>query len=642
MAIQVIEVKLKEGTDEAAFISEFDSVSEVTVKNTIPDIPTLLVMKIEESYLSTFRSHTSVEWADKLPQAFPSVTYPSVPSKYTQSAKKVDYGPYSASENGTDYIPYQFYLDSDLFQKSGNNKLGIANDYNSFDNSYTARTKYDEIDDLAGQIYSSNYTGKYVDIITIEAPDTFDANSGKQDSHPDFDDPDNTGNTRCVPKNWYQCEGTQNNQVTSNSMFSSHAMGVLSVCGGVNCGYAKKSKLYATYLESSVSTTGDTLTEICQAIIYFHNNKGTNGTTGLKDPTVVIGEFQYLQDTYQGIKITDITAVTDPTGGTTNRPGGGWGSDLTPFTSRNIFPYRVQDPDDDSWHWMVTFPAQYQYSSVKTAIDSLYDNGITFITAAGNNGGTYVKENDPRWNGTYCTVASGSDNYNIRYTSNNQGNVSSPSSTSTTTWYPFMATGPHGLAKGIDVAAGQNSETHPMLDAYTNRGPGIDIIGRGAATHSASPGSTTYADGNKWDTFSGTSCAAPTVVGKAACMMEEYYTLNGAWPTPTQVKNMLVTEARNGNNRALDPASTTWSNVPTAASTTIQSVNQKYYPIDSSLVRIAKNQSMNGSNQFAELAGTPPFYAFWNAKGHSREQTMHRRPTTGVMYPRPRNISNIE
>ena len=47
MSIQVIEVKLKEGTDEAAFISEFDSVSEVTVKNTIPDIPTLLVMKIE-------------------------------------------------------------------------------------------------------------------------------------------------------------------------------------------------------------------------------------------------------------------------------------------------------------------------------------------------------------------------------------------------------------------------------------------------------------------------------------------------------------------------------------------------------------------------------------------------------------------
>jgi len=641
MTVKIIEVKLKEGTDEKAFISEFDSVPEVTVKNTIPDIPTLLVMKIEESYLSTFQSHASVEWADKLPQAYPTVTYPSIPSKYTQSSKTVRVNPGSTGNNGTDYIPYQFYLDSDIFQKSGNNKLGVANDFNSYDNSYTPRSTYDEIIGLAGQSYSSNYTGKYVDIITIEAPDTFDSNSGKQDSHPDFDDPDNPGNTRCVPKNWYQCEGTRNNQVTSNSMFSDHSMGVLSVAGGVLCGYAKKSKLYATHLESSVSTEGDSLAEICQAIVYFHNNKSTNGTTGLKDPTIVIGEFQYLQDTYQGIKITDITAVTDPTGGTTNRPGSGWGSDLTPFTSRNIFPYRVQDPDDDSWHWMVTFPAQYQYSFIKTAIDSLYDNGIVFINAAGNNGGTFVKENDSRWNGTNCTVTSGSDNYNIRYTSNSQGNVSSPSSTSTTTWYPFMAAGPHGLAKGIDGAAGKNNETHPMLDAYSNRGPGIDIIGRGAYTHSASP-STTYADGNKWGMFSGTSCATPTVVGKAACMMEEYYTLNGAWPTPTQVKNMLITEARNGNNRALDPTSTTWSNVPTASSSVIQSINQTLYPLDSSLVRIAKNQSMNGGNLFAELAGTPPFYAFWNAKGHSREQSMHKRPTTGVMYPRPRNISNIE
>ena len=69
-------------------------------------------------------------------------------------------------------------------------------------------------------------------------------------------------------------------------------------------------------------------------------------------------------------------------GGTTNRPGGGWGSDFTPFTSRNIFPYRVQDPTDNSWHWMVTFPTQSQSSSVKTSMDSLYNNGIIFINAA--------------------------------------------------------------------------------------------------------------------------------------------------------------------------------------------------------------------------------------------------------------------
>ena len=64
---------------------------------------------------------------------------------------------------------------------------------------------------------------------------------------------------------------------------------------------------------------------------------------------------------------------------TTSVQAGVWGSDLTPFTSRNIFPYQVQDPDDSSWHWMVTFPDQSQSSYIKTAIDSLHTNGIIFI-----------------------------------------------------------------------------------------------------------------------------------------------------------------------------------------------------------------------------------------------------------------------
>ena len=143
------------------------------------------------------------------------------------------------------------------------------------------------------------------------------------------------------------------------------------------------------------------------------------------------------------------------------------------------------------------------------------------------------------------------------------------------------------MDKAIDVAAGQNSETHPMLDAYTTRGPGIDIVGRGAYTFTAYPEGTD-SNGYKWGNFSGTSCATPTVVGKAACMMEEYYTLNGAWPNFTQVKNMLQTEARNGNNRVLDPASTTWSNVPAASSSTIQSSSQMFYPVDASLLKIPK------------------------------------------------------
>ena len=42
-------------------------------------------------------------------------------------------------------------------------------------------------------------------------------------------------------------------------------------------------------------------------------------------------------------------------------------------------------------------------------------------------------------------------------------------------------------------------------------------------------------------------------------MMEEYYTLNGAWLSPSQ---KYVAQ---GANRVLDPASTRWSNVPAAS-----------------------------------------------------------------------------
>ena len=263
MAKLVVEVKIKDGVDEASFISEFDNIDEVSVKNTIPDIPTLLVMYIEESYLSTFQSHSSVVHAEHMPPAYPAITYPNIPSKFTLSNKTVSDYP-GSSFNGTNYIPYQFYLDTDIMQKP-NGKVGCANP------AYT-RSDYDDIDAYTNQSYSSNFTGKYVDIITIEAGSVSSSYAGDQDTHPDFDDPDNTGNTRCVPKNWYGCEGVRNNQVTSNSMLSDHGMGVLSAAGGLNCGFAKKSKLYATYLGGAFNVGGDTLTEICQAIVHFHNN----------------------------------------------------------------------------------------------------------------------------------------------------------------------------------------------------------------------------------------------------------------------------------------------------------------------------------------------------------------------------------
>ena len=95
----IVNVKLKDGVDQTSFVSEFDSVSEGSVRDLLPNIPTLVIFDVEESYLSTLQSNSSVEVAEEEPKAFPSVTYPSQPSAYTLSNKTVTYNIINASRD---------------------------------------------------------------------------------------------------------------------------------------------------------------------------------------------------------------------------------------------------------------------------------------------------------------------------------------------------------------------------------------------------------------------------------------------------------------------------------------------------------------------------------------------------------------
>ena len=204
-----------------------------------------------------------------------------------------------------------------------------------------------------------------------------------------------------------------------------------------------------------------------------------------------------------------------------DRPGVSWGTDFSAFVEEGIIPWKVSNPDTSQYEWCVVMPAQGTYDFLKIALNSAWSNGIICINAAGNNGGTFNKEGNEDDTSLEVDVS-----VPYSYTEISYNNANSTSTSSTAIWYPFRAFGPHGTDSNIDVAAGYNSEDYPGLDGYTNRGKGVDIIGLGANTWTANP-STTY--GNyKWGMFSGTSCATPTVVGKAACMMEEYFWYNGS------------------------------------------------------------------------------------------------------------------
>ena len=613
MAKVITDITLKDGTDEAAFITDVTSNSEVDLKNRMPNTPTIVVLKVEESYLDTLRSHSSVLDVDVPPTDIkPTVTYPPIPSKYTVTGRTVTgYVDNPSTFNGSIAISLQHYYETDLI---------VTDDY-------VGEHADDDDGNLANQTYSSNYTGKHVDIIIFESGSVEPAEHGGE-SHPEFDDPDNTGTSRCIRTDWPDLDDASNKQVTngSSSMWKYHAMKSASVAAGLAGGFAKKAKIRTVYISGD-----DTFVEVVDAVKGWHNAKSVNAATGLKDPTIMGTEFGYYTTYHDtAIKCEDIDSVTGPTLGTASRPGGGWGSDLTPFVDRNMIPFMMQDPTDASWHWVMTFPWQYQSSAHKIAIDGAVDAGIFYVSSYGNDGVVSCKEGQAEWSGGYCTTSGTTDQYSLDPTG---GSLTiTKGSTTTTTHYKFRSYSSPSLDKVCVVAARQASEIHPILDSYSGRGPGIDVIGSGVYTFCVgTSGDAVYQDGNRWGTFGGNSCAVPTVSGRAACMMEEYYVLNGVWPTPAQVLDMLKRESRHDIE---GQDSVNWSSVPAASDSTI--VPSKTYYVSSAHVKLKPGIEMD--IHLTDKAGTTAGFAFWNAKGFNREHTYKKRPLEGVLYPRPRKF----
>jgi hypothetical protein len=597
MPKKIIDVILNDGVNKQQFIDQFNN-DKVELWNIMESIDNLIVVNIDEDYITEFSNNSQIKNIDlRLFKPIPA----SLPDFFTTTKTITAVAP-STLLSGSNYMPMQFYLDTDIIYSS--QKLGSN----------------DPVSSLNNATYFNRWTGKNVDIVSLEVGPVDATLQGVHATHPDFSNLESPGTPRVIAKNWTDLEDASNNQISSNRVFSSHAMGVLSAAAGTVCGFAKKSNLYVAYL-----TAEDGEVECINAIISWHNSKPVNPTTGVKNPTIMIAEYQYLVDRSYGIKIDDINSITTPSG-TINRPGASWGVDLTPFTSRNIIPFRIQDPNTLNFEWCAVFPYPFQNTALKLALQAAWDAGIVNFNAAGNNGGVYVKDSDPRWNGTFCS-SNGSTitRYDISYSSTT---IVTATTTNETTAYPFRAYGPHGLDKSIDVAAGQNSETYQILDAYSNRGPGIDIVGLGENTWTAYPQST-YADGNRWGMFSGTSCATPTVVGKAACMMERYYFYNNQWPTNTQIKSILLSEAKSVVENV---DSTTWNNRP-AASTNYSVA--AFAGLTSYVNWIQNNfYSPNGGFRLGELAGTTTKRAFFNAQSFQRNQTQGKRPVSGAAYPR--------
>jgi len=284
-----------------------------------------------------------------------------------------------------------------------------------------------------------------------------------------------------------------------------HAIGTLSVSGGRIGGFAKKANLFPTYIaQFGRAKIG------LRTIIDWHKSKarnssvkygeGDNASQGVPNPTILIIEWHNTNQKTHFVPIEHIKSITHK-GVTTNRPTEGWSTtNLTPFVEKHLLPYRVEDPDNaGTFYWTISMSSsgfdQKEFSEEKSLLEEAWDAGITIVGGAGNGSMVYAKSDDVEYN-TSLRIDANSKTFGVKKDENGNYPVSISGLETITNsreinYYPFRSPGPVGIKrdKSIDVAACQNSETHPVLDDYSSRGPGIDIMGTGRHTFSSIPDS---------------------------------------------------------------------------------------------------------------------------------------------------------
>ena len=167
MAKVEIEVLLKSGVDQDVFVSSFDEVSEVTLKDKVESLSDLVVLTVEESYLSTLESNSDVKSiSDPSIEPKPMVVYPTEPVGFGTTS----YISYfvTTGDKGEQYLPYQCYYDTDQIQPQAGlagtdivePKLGANDGHSLFNDDYHSKHESAE--------YFQKYTGKHVDIVLLE------------------------------------------------------------------------------------------------------------------------------------------------------------------------------------------------------------------------------------------------------------------------------------------------------------------------------------------------------------------------------------------------------------------------------------------------------------------------------------------
>jgi len=429
--------------------------------------------------------------------------------------------------------------------------------------------------DVVAIPYSSYWTGKNVDIIILEPVNTSAYESGTKTltpgtdcvplSHPTFDDLDNPGTSRHIRVDWNlydsglvatdPCIRQASLQTGDQTANFSHGGGCASTAGGIESGFAKKSKLYALNFGGN-----NTLLECLNAIANWHIAKPINPETGYKNPTIINNSWGPLPGHVGFVNFNNVTSIVN-NGVTTNRPVGGWNRDYSAFFAAGIIPASFVDNTDQALIEGFYFSRQNANSfesqtAREIAFENLFDNhGILSIWAAGNN--SVVTGNEDTDSNYYVTFENGEGNY-VR-----QNNISNYN------WYPepddltnvlaggwtndtdriyyhrWSGSPSYEIAQNKRLCVGALSPTNNrrLVEGYSARGPAVDIWATGTSNWSSAMKSGPFADGYKWGMHGGTSSAAPMVTGITACLAEYFFHKYNRWPDGSELRTLVLDTA---------------------------------------------------------------------------------------------------
>jgi len=344
-----------------------------------------------------------------------------------------------------------------------------------------------------------------------------------RNTHAEFYSNDTGGGVnRAQQINWFQYSAAMGKvtasvynygTVNTNTGEGDHGAHVAGVVAGYTQGWAKRANIYNINPFGTNSLPSE---EVFDYILYWHLNKAVNPATGQRNPTVVNCSF----GTSYYLLVSEINRI-QYRGQEHRGPWTNTGNGTVTFEQVGIYDgakqYFLKTEGDRGFY--IRLPAATEYW--QSDVDTLTAAGIHIVCAAGN------------W-GMVQDVPGGPD-YNNAVVTNKL------------VWRYYNRLGGPQTSKSINVGNAR-SEVLPTIHTSSMRGPGVDIFAPGTGIVSAISRTAStvggvldprFRNGDRIDSYNGTSMASPQVAGVIACLLEK-----NPSTTPAAMKSQIIAAAK--------------------------------------------------------------------------------------------------